>query len=214
MSQSFRAILPDVLPEVPNCPDLIATDHIKRATIRLCERAPVWRYNSDPFDAIANQPEYDLDLPDGAYLYHYETVKYNDVALTPHTRNSLDLNYPGWENSTGTPDKYYVSDVGQITLVPYPSANASGALVVRGILSPDRLLGTGIEDDVFQRYYDLIAMGAKGTLMAMVGAPWSNPQLAAVYITNFKIGVENALAASFSDHANIDLVARAPYPFV
>ena len=40
---------------------------------------------------------------------------------------------------------------------------------------------TGLADWIGQKHFDTLVAGAKARLMAMIGAPWANPQGAALY---------------------------------
>lgn len=45
--------------------------------------------------------------------------------MEPITRDWLDVEYPGWDDDTGTPTKFILDYIGKIRLYPIPTANAT-----------------------------------------------------------------------------------------
>ena len=213
MSTSFFAFLPQVLPEVDGCPDIVAVEAIRTAAIELCERASVWKVYYDPIDVIAMVPEYELDIPTGAYSKAINKITFNGNVLKPRLTEQLDRDVPNWQTMTGSPFGFFMSADDTIRLVYEPDTTYPQSMYVTGTLAPTRNSSV-IDDEVYQRYYPLIAIGAKALLFLQQQKKWSNANLGAALADTFAAGVNAAYAHKLTGQANVQLQARPKYAFV
>lgn len=206
-------MLPQVLPEVAGCPDIVAIEAVRTAAIMLCERASVWKVRYDPIDVIAMVADYELDIPTGAYSKAINKITFNGNVLRPRLTEQLDRDVPNWQTTTGTPFGYFMSADDTITLVYEPDTTYPQSMYVTGTLAPTRNASV-IDDEVYQRYYPLMATGAKALLFMQQQQKWSNATLGAALFDAFQAGVNAAYAHKLTGQANVQLQARPKYAFV
>lgn len=212
MATSLYQFLPQVLPEVQGCPDIMALEAIRNAAIDLCERGSVLEVTLDPMDVIATQNQYDITPDDGLYPYHVKDVTISGIALTPKTVPQLDQLLFSWRTTTGTPQFFFRPDDLTLQLVLKPSVTYSAAMYVTLNVAPTRSCST-LDDKLYQRHYTTIAMGAKGALMAIPKQSWTNLDEAKRYTSMFEDKVLSALASNLVGQNNVSLRARAPRKF-
>lgn len=211
MSKSLFQFLPQVMPEVDGCPDVVALEHVRNAAIELCLRGKALQVTLDAIDVLTAITDYSLEVDDSVYPYYVQSVTYNGFSLDPKTPEQLDILCPSWRTTTGDPQWFYRPDDFTLRLVRAPATDQPQSLnVVLGV-APTRA-ATTVDDVVFEKYYTQIAEGAKGTLMAIPKKQWSDPQQGAKYTSNFAQYVNAALAENLSKD-NVQLRARPLFKF-
>jgi hypothetical protein len=196
---SFTEFLPEVLPHVPGCADVVAVNAIRNACIEFCTNSLYWqetrdveRYSNSDFPSF-------LQAPTGARVTSILSVKFNGQPLDPTTEDALDAKYLNWQATTGTaPAKYYQPNSDAFSVFPLPSVSFD--LVLRVAYTPIRA-GTGVDSAVYQDYLEEISAGAITRLMATPAQPYSNPTAALTYNVVFQKAISSAAiiaAKSFS----------------
>lgn len=171
--------LPEVLPFVDGCPDLIAKNAVRNAAIELCALGRIWRYDLDPISIAADVPEYDLNYPSSTYVADILRAVLDGTPIYGKTREDLDAEVPGWEGDRATPEKGdaigYVlsSDKRKIRIVRCPDKTIANGLIVEAALKPSRAVTT-LEEFIFEEHLETIAQGAKAKLFEMEGMSWAN----------------------------------------
>ena len=67
MSKAWELYLPEVLVDVPGCPDIVAVNAVRNAAIDFCEKSQVWQYDfTAKVSLVAAQAVYALTPPTGA----------------------------------------------------------------------------------------------------------------------------------------------------
>lgn len=176
----YEDLLPFVLPEVHGCSDPLAEQAIREAVIEFCQQSRVWIYLCDPVDAVAAQPNYDIDLPTDASLVEIFAIRINGVLLTPASIDSLDQECRDWMTETGAPRNYAQFNDDEFYCYPAPVAASIGDIKVRLIVKPSQS-SSGFPAWINERYQRGIVAGAKSLLMMKQGTAWYNPGAAGAY---------------------------------
>lgn len=164
--------LPDVLPHVPGCPDLVAQRHVVKAATRFCEATRLWR-GQEQFRARDGLHTYELDAPTDAVVHCIEWMTFNGERVTPASLSELMARYPGVMMGAGTPgqpDIFSQTEMDTVVLAPV----TTGVVVYGTVLAPTPAAET-LPDFLYRHYFDAIAAGAVGYLKAMTGVAWSDP---------------------------------------
>jgi len=180
MSTPYTSIFDYVLPDVPGCPQALATRAIRDACIEFCERTNVWTIDHPAINAVANQASYPF-APGvaGAVAHKAMRVWYNKQEIDPATPDQLNGEYAGdWRTKSGIPKLYTQYNARNLILVPYPTADLASGITLIVSLKPSRS-STDIDTTIFEEYVDKIAHGVKATLMLSPKKPYSNPELGA-----------------------------------
>lgn len=190
MNVLFDEFLPEVLPDVPGCPDISAIIAIRNAAIEFCERSHFWKSALGAFSTEANAMTYNLVSPvTGTRVIQVRDLFLDGAEIRPRTEEWLDQNSLDWRTAGSKPRFYFQPSPEQITLASLP--DAAYALTGTVSLCPKRT-ATGIERFVYENHLETIASGAKSRLMMAPGKAWSNPQLGQYHAGLFNSGVTSA----------------------
>jgi len=175
VSKSLADFLPEILPQVPGCGDLLAKNAVRNALIEFCERTEVWRVELDPIMVVNGVSDYELDPPDSkSVIWRVMNVSYDGMPIDPKTTDDLDAEKPGWRTETGTPFAYFAKDIRRtLRLVYTPDADLVNGLVIEAALKPSKT-ATTVEDALFEEYFDDVAEGALAKLFGIENHPWSS----------------------------------------
>ncbi|MBH2008285.1 MAG: hypothetical protein I8H71_01160 [Xanthomonadaceae bacterium] len=141
---------PDVLPLVAaGTPDPTVVHHIRRAAQEFCRCTRAWREALDPVMTAAQVLCYDLELPPSA-----ELVRMESATLGGHP---LEVSRAGLARG-----RYLSTPDGKQAVLSCAPCGAM-PLVVECSLAPGNA-AIGIEDALFDRYAETIALGAVARL--------------------------------------------------
>lgn len=186
---AWSAFYPDVLAEVLGAPEFIVDNALRNAAITFCERTHIWTQMLDPIDSVANQMEYDLDVPTRTNLVEIQAVWYSGRRIDPKSPRFLETTYADWTAETGTPAFYTQETPEVLLLVPMPTESLSESIKVRASLKPSST-ATGVEDWIFARHRLDIAAGCKAALMTMTDQVWFSPDRSNHYRALFEAAIE------------------------
>lgn len=194
-TRTLHEFLPEVQPEVIDCPIPMILQALRDAAQKLCSNGWVWQ-EEYTFSLQAGQAIYDLKPEADAIVSDvYDVRKKNSTTSDKYTIiDSLRVPEPdmkmwdtGWrthESSTGTITKWDFRDE-RILIVPKPTATFSDWIKVQCVLQPDRSTNT-VPEELYDDYAEEIAAGAKGKLMMMPKRSWTNVQVGQEYTKEFK----------------------------
>jgi len=182
-------LLPDVLPDLPGCPNITALDALSKALIEFCERSRYWREWLADIAVTAGDASYTPTVPTDSRLVDILAAEFADVPIDPASPAELDEALPGWRTDTGTVDYFTQPTADTLLLAKVPSA--SGTLKLEAALAPT-LAATTFPDDIYQRFREAIACGAKARLMLSPGKPYTNPALHATHKAAFEDAIHDA----------------------
>lgn len=150
-----------LLAEVPGCSVHTATDALRLAAQRFCERSRAWRSTLDPLYTAANIDTYDFNIS-----LEQEVVEVVGAKLDGQTLNLL------LPEEEGTCARGLLAlNARQCLVQPLPAADQK--LDVTAVLKPSNT-ATGIEDFLYALYADAIGHGAREILFGMKNQPFTD----------------------------------------
>lgn len=152
--KTFEKFFPDLMPNVPGCPEVAAERALLRASQRFCELTFAWRATLEPITTVAGTDEYELGLPERTEFIRVEEANFNTREIEVSMPNARRGRCSGRD---------FVECMDGKTIVMHPVPAATGSLVLKVTLKPsDRAIG--VEDFLFDQYSMVIAQGAEGLL--------------------------------------------------
>lgn len=210
-TKAWSDFLPWVLPDVRDCPDLIAADAVRNAAIEFCERSRAWRHDLDPITAAANVPEYSLDAPANTVVWEVMSVRFQGQPITLKAPDDLDVLMPGWQEEKGEVVHYFVKDFRRtLRLVRIPGSSVPNAIRVNAALKPSVASST-VEEDFFEEHYRHVAAGAKAALLSMAAKAWTNAAKAKENSDEFDLAIAAHNVSQARGHARGPLRTKAIY---
>jgi hypothetical protein len=138
-----------------------------------------------------------MDVTEAVAIYEFEPdigykvvdvieAWYGDQFLVPKAVEELTRIYrtSNWNDLDGNPYYYFRSRTQEITLVPKPQESEVAKLKLRVAVVPSRA-SSGIDEEIFERYYEYITLGARARLYDTSGQPYYDPKAAQVYLKRF-----------------------------
>lgn len=187
MTVSYDLFLPEVLPYVPDCPQIAAVNAIRNACIEFCNRTLYWQEDLDPLPIVANVSNYPIDTPRGTVFIDLIEAWNDGMALRAASVEELSRKFRGvdWRTFQGQP--LYVTRIisSELLLVPQPSATVQNALTMRVAVAPDRD-STTVSEDIYQNYLETIAKGARARLHSTPGQPFFDMGLSQLMAQRFR----------------------------
>lgn len=184
MSTSYTEFLPEVMPFARDVPEIVALQAVRNACIEFCEETRYLQVDNDAVTLVAGASDYELDAPNGYKVIDVVEAWVGDQFLVPKSVEELTKIYRAndWRTMKGNPYYYYRGRMGVMTVVPQPvspSTVTQSFLKCRVAIAPSRT-STAIDDDIFERFLEIIATGARARLYETVNQPYYDPQAAAI----------------------------------
>lgn len=194
---AWDVFLPDVLVHVPDAPDPLARQALRRASRMFCRRTRVWQ--AWCATTLGDPGEYAITLPTDAIAVQIEKVSVDKrpLDLVPFTWVDYDP-----ETYIEDADKGVMSKDLATLLVTGPEI--AGDVTTLLSLMPT-VAAAGIADFVAYRYLEAIANGAACDLLRTRGADWYDPQAASICDGYFQAGIAEAC-----DHVSKGHTATRP----
>lgn len=206
MPAAWSSWLPDLLPQLPGCPDVIAEHEVKRAAQEFFERSRAWAVTLDAENVLAGELEMTLSPNSGQEIVAVRQVWLNDNELSPETADCLSEEMSAsWQSHTGVPAAYLQNSPSSIRFYPVPDARAT--VTVRVAVKPSES-AKNIPDEIASRFRNTIAQGAKGRLMLYVGQPWSNPEFGVKFEAAFNEAIDKARYKSATNDGKARIPSR------
>ena len=184
---SYELFLPEVMPYVRDVPELVAVQAIRNAVIEFCEETHYLQENLDPMAGQKNVGLYELDSNDTNYkVVEIMQAYYGDQLLIPKAQEELNQIYrtSNWEDLTGNPYYYFRTRSNEMRLVTKPVITEQAKLKVKAAIAPKRASLT-VTDELFERFLEQIAIGARARLYNTANQPYYDPAAAGVYTKRF-----------------------------
>lgn len=196
MSTNYTAFLPEVSPYATDCPQLVAVNAIRNACIEFCETTHFWQYLVPAFDATANVGDYTVTVPADTRLVVTREGWYLGTKLIAKTQDELQQIYRNlpWTGQSGTPQFVTSIDPTQVRLVPYPNTTVTGAVVLMVAVAPTRASTTMSNDEIYNRYAELIALGTRARIHAIAGNSFYDMDTAEACKKKFNVGMAEVAA--------------------
>lgn len=230
MPATYDTILPEVLPEVPGCSDMLAIREVRNATIQLCEQALLLKRIVTGQTIAVDVPSVVIPDPIGYKVIDLQSVvidagaplrgasaDFLDLVWRDemqaktlfsryHCTGGVDAARDGWRGfKQDRPEVYFleVDDTSlRIRFVGIPTvAYTTLDYVMR--LKPTRA-SQDVEAWLLEDYFQTIAAGAIASLLALPKQRWTDMNTASVYRARFAEGVEAAKGAATRDFLRDD----------
>lgn len=183
---SYDNFLVEVMPYAQDVPSIVAVQAIKNACIEFCTETRYLQVDLDPQPGVAGQAIYDLEAPSNHVVVDVLQAWYGSNRLVPKSQEQLTqiYNTTDWREVAGNPYYFFRPMATEMLLVPKPQLTEPNRLKVRVAIAPARA-STTADSELYERFLEQIAMGARARLYNTPGQPYANPKLAAEYTKRF-----------------------------
>ena len=182
----YRVFLPEILSDVPGCPDVTVEDKAELTVRDFCDQTEVWQEWRDIY-IDPDVDNYTLTPPPGSEINIVTKVVSNNIEIraAPSPGPGLDDNnydapagsvYSGW--SFNPPNYLRLSGVPQ----------SESVLFVKMALRPKAGHGS-FPDWIWNRYKRFLISGVLARLLMQRGMTWSEPNLALVHQREYQRGI-------------------------
>lgn len=209
MSVSLSVFLPDVLPYVPRCPEMIATHAIREAVIEFCERTLLWRTVLPGMPALKDQATYALTPPAETRIVSVLGVALDGTPVDPASADDLDATNVGWR-ADGASFAYVIEDPKTLTFTSAPTADSTGDGIVVSVAIKPTQAGSECGELLYEDWKPAIAAGALARLKLMADKEWTAPTEAAQKQGVFDAAISAGIARARRGHARVQHYARPP----
>lgn len=188
----YEAFLPEVLPYVPECPEIVAVNAIRNAVIEFCDKSLWLVYEHDPITIYANNGVYELDLPNETISARILDGWVNNLPVVPRGEDEIKRLYPfNWREIEGRPMSVTQLDPTEVIFVPRPTDSDVYTAQLLVALKPTRS-SLNCDDSLFERWAEKIGFGARARLHELPGQTFSDPNLALRYRALFNQAIGEA----------------------
>lgn len=189
MAAPLSKWLPQVLPQLQDCPAISAERAILMAAIQFCQRTNVVQFD-DYFNCNSTEHSYHLDTLPGTTVQRIERIAFDGVTLDAVKMRDLDRDYPAWRESavSGVPQGYAQVEPDNIILLPIKA----GRVDFRVSLTPLPTAST-LPDVLATHFFYGIAAGAVAQLKSMAGNSWYDPAGVAFQQQQFEAAVTEGM---------------------
>lgn len=207
MTTSFQAWIPQLAPELPECPVPLMLRALRNATREFCQRSTFWRVEHAPITQVTAESggvgRYELTIPEGAAIVEVvDPILHRFEPAYLKAESWLNMNWPQWQAKTGSRAVYYLRpSLTSIRLVPYPTTVEAAAIRVTLALQPSPI-ATGVDDAIYQDQYEAITAGALAELMNQNNKPWTDIKRALVEAMRFKEAIAKGKGRIVAGYSN------------
>lgn len=206
----FANFLPEVMPYCQNVPEIIAINAVRNAAIEFCEKSHWLLHQNDAISAIGGMANYALSPPTATRVIRIQEVWFEDRPLAAKAQEELrDMYLLDWRERTGAPAFYTQMDDCEIRLVPLPEEASVDAIKAIAAIAPTRT-SVGVEDCLFERWMEIIAIGARARLYETPGQPYTDPAAWQNAAARFRAGINAAKADRNRGGTRAQLHVRMP----
>jgi hypothetical protein len=207
----FTDLLPRILPFVSGCPDVMATNALRDATIEFCKETKAWN-DYQPITLVDSEPTYGLEVPVDARVVEVMQAWVPCGRIWPKSMLDIQALLPNWQGALGSQPAYFNSPTNStVRFFPTPMNSNSLVVTVRCAYAPT-MDGESIDDDFGDEYYEALIDGAILRLASMPNKSWSNPSLASYHGGRFEQAKTDIRIKVLHDGVPSVLTAQAP-PF-
>ena len=180
---TFESIVPDILPSVPECTDLIIIRAIRRASEEFLSKSLMWRVNLDDHPVVLGEIDVELEVPSS-------DLRICQLKSASITDQDIPQISDGQKPPNSTKTFCSLIDFGRtLRLTPIPVADAE--LSLRAVLSTTSR-STSLDSVVAQEIHEHLIDGALARLYGMPGMPWSDNALAGFHLAVFQNSIIEA----------------------
>lgn len=207
----FADFLPFVLPYAPSCPEPVAIQYIRQASIDFCQRTRFWRF-IDEFQVTGDTSEL-LVTPNQSSLFEIEKAwfkptdesRWAELRRLPYSQIDQAL-LDEEPNSYTVPNVISQIDYNNVTLIP----RVEGTLRVSMFLSPS-YDAVDCPDNLFSNYASTIADGALSEILMIPEQPYTNPNLASLKAGLFNLECDRNFALNVRGQQRAPVRTKASF---
>jgi hypothetical protein len=189
----YSSFLTEVVPYLPDVPEVVAENAVRNACIEFCEKTHLVQAEVPPIDIQALTADYVVPVPAGTKFVQVMTAYYGERLLIPKTQEELAhvFRRVNWMNLVGSP--FYITKIvqTQVKLVPQPERDESDILSLRVSLAPTRT-STEVDDQLYNEWLEVIAHGAKHRLYSIPKQSFTDQTAAVQQLKLFRAGITRA----------------------
>lgn len=190
---SLDVFLPDIMPFVRDCPELVARQAVRNALIEFCNKSQWWLDDQYTLSVVTGQNNYELDPVADTDVVTLAEVRYNGRLLVAKSPDQLDAMFnQDWRSVNGDPRYYTRIDPAEIVLVPCPQSSLVDGLALSLILRPSRDAAF-VSEEFYRRWSEEIGLGARARLHEIPNYPFSDATLAATCRARFNNAINLAI---------------------
>jgi hypothetical protein len=186
---SYDEFMPEIMPYLPDVPELVVTQAIRNATIEFCQKTRYLQENLPSVTPIYNIGIYDL----GSYLDGTYTIAdvieawYGDVLLIPKSVEQLTKIYRAndWQNMLGQPYYFFRRTNHEVTIVPKPQFTMPQSPMQFLVAKTPTRASTTVDYAIYEHFLEQICFGARARLYGTPGQPYYDPNAALDYRKRF-----------------------------
>ena len=181
---NFSDWTPEILPDVPGCPDPLIEDSVRDVVIDFCQRTRwLTKVNATAADVTGGAGERVFATPlltTGNRVVEAKAAWYLDKPLKLWTPEEAEENLGStWATQTGEPRAIVMDRLDTYYVAPSPTVTAAAALKMRLVTAP-LPTATTCDDLIRNRWREAIKHGAIARLCSMQNKKWTNPDRAGV----------------------------------
>lgn len=169
------------LNDVPGCTYALAATALRKAAQAFCGQTRAWRMTLDVILTRAGATEYEYDLSSEQEIVRVLSVKLDG--------KPLDIVLEGQEEGYG---RCFVPR-GPFTFSIFPAPAKGQKIEIKAAIQPSNT-ASAIDRELYRKYINTIAQGAKAELFGMTNQPFSNPAAAQDARRKFEDGINTALS--------------------
>lgn len=197
-----------MLPELPGIDTDMAKQKLTLAIREFFLKSRAWRVKAGPYDVLADpdDPNIYLDPIEASLKCGYVFgVDYNGEKLKGLTVKPTEQAFA----TPGVPTYYHSEVPGALRVYPQPTTDQMEALYVYCSVIP--VDARQVPEHVATHHFETVLKGALAKCLVMSKKPWTNPQLAQVYGSQFYEGLREARVNADSAYQNGVQNWRFPY---
>ena len=128
---NYTDLLPDILPMVPDAPDMIVTRYVRESVIEFCEKTSVYQHEHT-IDLLEDVSSYTLVPPSNTVTHKILWANYDGRDLEPISTSLKEQRSPKWRdnatNYSGKPEYFIKDGQSSVIVLPIPASSDAKAL--------------------------------------------------------------------------------------
>ncbi|MBP9118583.1 MAG: hypothetical protein KBF58_10940 [Methyloversatilis sp.] len=205
--RNLSDLYPLISAHAPGYNETSAIRELRRSLQDLCQYAAVSQDTVESSLAIGERTLfYDSPHPSHLVVHRVLSITTPTGQILPKALDEMNEVH-GWRTADGTPKWACPESPGELSLYPSAPTAVISPIYIRLALSP-KSTTTKIDEDVMDRYSNIIADGALSRILRIGGQKWSNPGESADCQRRFTTACSNARAVG--NKTNARTVMRLP----
>jgi hypothetical protein len=210
----FDEFMDSVLAEVRLAPEDLAIQKLREIICDFCQHTRAWQADCEPQTIQLGVATYTVAPPAEAEPCAIEYMAVDDVPVIPKSVEWFDRMIPTWRTRDADDFRYFTQLTRKTFTFPgMPTQNGTAdGLTYRLSLKPGPE-STEVDEDVWNEWSDVLAMGAKAELLVMDGERWANVKRGGDYRLMYRKERTNARIRVQRAYGNAETQWVSPYKF-